>query len=70
MVAHAVTQETEAELVDCWRRHGGELTRLSVEHLEPIGRFHGWQPARAVVQWSALKESALKEAALKESALK
>ena len=53
MVAHAVTQETEAELVDCWRRHGGELTRLSVEHLEPIGRFHGWQPARAVVQWSA-----------------
>ena len=70
MVAHAVTQETEAELVDCWRRHGGELTRLSIEHLEPIGRFHGWQPARAVVQWSALKESALKEAALKESALK
>jgi len=27
-----------------------------VEHLEPIGRYHGWRPARAVVQWSAVKD--------------
>jgi precorrin-6B C5,15-methyltransferase / cobalt-precorrin-6B C5,C15-methyltransferase len=55
LVVHAVTQETEMIMVDCWRRHGGELVRLSVEHLEPIGRYHGWRPARAVVQWSAVK---------------
>jgi precorrin-6B C5,15-methyltransferase / cobalt-precorrin-6B C5,C15-methyltransferase len=55
MVVHAVTQETEMILVDCWKRYGGELTRLSVEHLEPIGRYHGWRPARAVVQWSTMK---------------
>ena len=42
-------------LVDCWKRYGGELSRLSVEHLEPIGRYHGWRPARAVVQWSSIK---------------
>jgi precorrin-6Y C5,15-methyltransferase (decarboxylating) len=56
LVAHAVTQETEMIVVDCWRRYGGELTRHSVEHLEPIGRYHGWRPARPVVQWSVIKD--------------
>jgi precorrin-6B C5,15-methyltransferase / cobalt-precorrin-6B C5,C15-methyltransferase len=56
LVVHAVTQETEMIIVDCWKQHGGELVRLAVEHLEPIGRYHGWRPARAVVQWSAVKE--------------
>jgi precorrin-6Y C5,15-methyltransferase (decarboxylating) len=56
MVVHAVTQETEMIMVGCWKRHGGEMSRLSIEHLEPIGRYHGWRPARAVVQWSAVKD--------------
>ena len=56
LVVHAVTQETEMIIVDSWRRCGGELTRHSVEHLEPIGRYHGWRPARPVVQWSVIKE--------------
>jgi len=56
LVVHAVTQETEMIIVDCWRRYGGELTRHSVEHLEAIGRYHGWRPARPVVQWSAIKD--------------
>lgn len=55
LVVHAVTQETEMIIVDCWRRYGGELTRHSVEYLEPIGRYHGWRPARPVVQWSVIK---------------
>jgi precorrin-6Y C5,15-methyltransferase (decarboxylating) len=57
LVVHAVTQETEMIVVDSWRRYGGELTRHSIEHLEPIGRYHGWRPARPVVQWSAIKVS-------------
>ena len=56
LVVHAVTQETEMVVIDCWKRHGGELSRLSVERLEPIGRYHGWRPARAVVQWSSVKD--------------
>jgi len=56
LVVHAVTQETEMILVDSWKRFGGELSRLSVEHLEPIGRYHGWRPSRAVVQWSSIKD--------------
>lgn len=55
LVVHAVTQETEMLLAGRWREHGGELTRIAVEHLEPIGRSHGWKPARAVVQWSVTK---------------
>jgi precorrin-6B C5,15-methyltransferase / cobalt-precorrin-6B C5,C15-methyltransferase len=55
LVVHAVTQETEMIVADGWKRFGGELSRLSVEHLEPIGRYHGWRPARAVVQWSSMK---------------
>lgn len=57
LVVHAVTQETEVIVIDCWKRYGGELTRMSVEHLEPIGRYHSWRPARAVVQWSVIKDA-------------
>lgn len=56
LVAHAVTLESESILLDAWRTHGGDLTRLAVEHLEPLGRLHGWRPARAVVQWSHAKD--------------
>ena len=56
LVVHAVTLETEMIMIECWKRYGGELSRLSVERLEPIGRYRGWRPARAVVQWSAVKD--------------
>jgi precorrin-6Y C5,15-methyltransferase (decarboxylating) len=57
MVVHAVTYETEMIMAQAWRDHGGALTRIAVEQLEPIGRYNGWKPARAIVQWSAIKES-------------
>lgn len=53
LVAHGVTLETEQALLASYERDGGELTRLAVEHAAPLGgRFHGWQPARAVTQWT------------------
>ncbi|KRB73312.1 hypothetical protein ASE01_21490 [Nocardioides sp. Root190] len=53
LVVHGVTLETEALLIAAFHEHGGELTRLSVEHVTPIGgRFTGWTPARAVTQWT------------------
>ncbi|HSV38058.1 MAG TPA: precorrin-6y C5,15-methyltransferase (decarboxylating) subunit CbiE [Nocardioidaceae bacterium] len=51
LVVHAVTIETEAVVLEHYRRLGGELTRISVESVGPLGGFHGWAPARAVVQW-------------------
>lgn len=51
LVVHAVTLETEALLVARHDRHGGELIRLSIERVEPLGGFRGWVPARPIVQW-------------------
>lgn len=57
LVVHGVTLETERLLLDAFHAHGGELTRLSVEHVTPLGgRFTGWTPARAVTQWAWRKE--------------
>ncbi|WP_197680485.1 precorrin-6y C5,15-methyltransferase (decarboxylating) subunit CbiE [Microlunatus sagamiharensis] len=58
LVVHAVTVETETLLLDLHASLGGELARLSVESLGPLGRFRGWVPARPVVQWSLVTPSA------------
>ena len=58
LVVHAVTLETEAVIMSRWRALGGTMTRIAVEHLERIGGYHGWKPARAVVQWSVTKSAA------------
>lgn len=55
LVVHSVTLETEAVLVEWWKKRGGELTRMSVEQAAPIGTFTGWQSLRPVVQWSIVK---------------
>ncbi len=55
LVAHAVTLSAESVLVAAHQRHGGHLTRLSVEHATPLGPHLSWTPARAIVQWSAQK---------------
>jgi precorrin-6B C5,15-methyltransferase / cobalt-precorrin-6B C5,C15-methyltransferase len=52
VVVHAVTVETETLLLGLQATLGGELTRLVVETLGPLGRYRGWVPARPVVQWS------------------
>lgn len=58
LVVHGVTLETETLLVEAFHAHGGELTRLAVEHVTPLGgRFTGWTPARAVTQWAWTKET-------------
>lgn len=55
LVAHGVTLEAEQVLAGAYAAHGGELTRLSVEHAAPLGGFTGWTPARTVTQWSVIK---------------
>lgn len=59
LVVHGVTLQTEQLLVGAFGEYGGELTRLAVEHVTPLGgRFSGWTPTRAVVQWSWTKVAA------------
>lgn len=52
LVVHGVTVETESLLARLHAEHGGELTRIAVEHAAPIGAFTGWTPARTVTQWA------------------
>ena len=51
LVAHAVTIESETVLVSAWQQSGGDLTRISVQHADPVGGFHGWRPLMPVTQW-------------------
>lgn len=55
LVANAVTAEGEQLLLGAAGRHRGELVKLSVSQLEPLGRFSAWRPALPIVQWSTRK---------------
>jgi len=56
VVAHSVTLETEALLVDLQLRHGGHLLRVEISHVAPLGRLRAWEAVRPVVQWCATKQ--------------
>jgi precorrin-6Y C5,15-methyltransferase (decarboxylating) len=55
LVVNAVTVETEAALVSCHQRYGGDLVRVEVSRAEPLGGFHAFRPALPVTQWSLRK---------------
>ena len=55
MVANVVTLEGEMHLYDLQEKHGGELTRLEISRLEPVGKFRALKPKMAVVQWRTVK---------------
>jgi precorrin-6Y C5,15-methyltransferase (decarboxylating) len=51
LVANAVTAEGEAHLFALRGKLGGEMTRLSVARLAPVGDLHGWKPLMPVTQY-------------------
>ena len=51
LVVNAVTLETEQLLYGLQQHNGGQLTRTAIEYVEPLGRMHGWNPARTITQW-------------------
>ncbi len=55
MVCNAVTLESEALLLDLYKRHGGQLVKLMVNRAEPVGSLTGWRPLMPVTQWSLIK---------------
>ncbi|MBG1231347.1 precorrin-6y C5,15-methyltransferase (decarboxylating) subunit CbiE [Aestuariivirga litoralis] len=55
MVANVVTIEGEMHLYDLQGKHGGELTRIEVSRLEPVGKFRALKPKMAVTQWRTVK---------------
>ncbi|MGS0647102.1 precorrin-6y C5,15-methyltransferase (decarboxylating) subunit CbiE [Komagataeibacter melomenusus] len=55
LVANAVTLESEAAVIAAHGRRGGTLTRMHVERLEKIGRFHGFRPGMTVTSYTVGK---------------
>jgi precorrin-6B C5,15-methyltransferase / cobalt-precorrin-6B C5,C15-methyltransferase len=55
LVANAVTLQSEAILIGWRQRIGGELTRISVAHAAPLGRFDGWRTAMPLTVFAATK---------------
>ena len=52
LVANGVTLETESLLTNLHATKGGDLMRIELATATPLGTMRGWQPARAIVQWS------------------
>jgi precorrin-6B C5,15-methyltransferase / cobalt-precorrin-6B C5,C15-methyltransferase len=55
LVANAVTVESEQVLLHWHSQQGGELTRIAIQHAEPIGQFLGWKAKAPVTQWAVTK---------------
>lgn len=55
MVANVVTLEGELHLVDLQEKHGGDLVRIEVSHLDRIGSLRALKPRMPVLQWRAVK---------------
>ena len=55
LVANAVTLEGEARLAALFAQHGGNLRRIGIAHLDPVGTMHGWRAAMPVTQWRVVK---------------
>ena len=55
LVAHAVTVESESLLHRWQRAEGGQLVKVAVSYLEPLGSFTTWRPALPVTQWQVTK---------------
>lgn len=54
-VSNAVTLEGDAALMARHGKHGGELVRIDVSHVGPVGSRRVMRPRMSVLQWRAVK---------------
>ena len=55
LVANAVTLEMETLLLARHASLGGDLTRIALSRVSPVGTMQAWRPAMPVTQWSWVK---------------
>ncbi|MGL6340956.1 MAG: precorrin-6y C5,15-methyltransferase (decarboxylating) subunit CbiE, partial [Waterburya sp.] len=51
LVANTITVESEQKLLQWHEKLGGELTRIAISRVEPVGKFLGWKAIAPVTQW-------------------
>ncbi|WP_406720800.1 precorrin-6y C5,15-methyltransferase (decarboxylating) subunit CbiE [Thioclava litoralis] len=55
LVGNAVTLESEALYLALQAECGGHLLRVELAEEAPLGRMRGWNRARPILQWSAIR---------------
>jgi precorrin-6Y C5,15-methyltransferase (decarboxylating) len=55
LVANAVSLESEALMLDLYKKHGGHLVKLGVQRADAVGRLTAFRPLMPVTQWSLIK---------------
>jgi precorrin-6Y C5,15-methyltransferase (decarboxylating) len=55
LVANAVTLEMEALLLSRHASFGGDLIRIALSRVTPVGSMQAWRPAMPVTQWTWVK---------------
>jgi precorrin-6Y C5,15-methyltransferase (decarboxylating) len=55
LAANVISIEGEMHLYDLQERHGGELIRIAISKLEPVGKYRALKPKMPVVQWRVTK---------------
>ncbi|WP_137933267.1 precorrin-6y C5,15-methyltransferase (decarboxylating) subunit CbiE [Mesorhizobium comanense] len=55
LVANAVTLEMESLLLAQHVKLGGDLTRIAISRVAPVGSMQAWRPAMPVTQWNWVK---------------
>ena len=56
LVANTVTLAGEEKLQRQWHDWGGEMSRIDVSRLLPVGGQHGWKPFRPVTHYQVWKK--------------
>lgn len=55
LVANAVTLQGEQRLIAWRERHGGDLTRVAIDHARALGRYDSWRPSLPVTLYAVVK---------------
>jgi precorrin-6Y C5,15-methyltransferase (decarboxylating) len=55
LIVNAVSAEGEAALFAFMNRNGGEMTRLAISRLQPMGDLHSWRAMQPVTQYRGRK---------------
>jgi precorrin-6Y C5,15-methyltransferase (decarboxylating) len=56
LVVNAVTSEGESALLAFHEKHGGDLSRLAISRLAPMGTHNAWKSLAPVTQYVGRKK--------------
>lgn len=55
IVVNCVVLESQAVIIEAFKKYGGDLKEIAISNLYKIGTMHGLKPAMPILQWSYKK---------------